>query len=375
MWIHRTEEIACNQSKISSLLSANNAFAESVLPEFLVSLSNTSMKTAQDANFRPREFSILDEDSEDLDTLEPQIFAQPVRPNLKPIRIESNNTKTPIAAIDVSSIKIGDTDRGLLCALRGVIVWRIDGSYVYLRCGPLTFHIGNDSQDIMNKQLGLSSTSPFELSSSLESRIMNRLRNTMERWMQREVCSSNSNSIILFDGSLTAGTPDNPVRYLREILQEARRNSDVVLALSKETRLEIGRERLISLLDEYSFPCLADIDSCVFSQFPSSPVKLMGHVSVVKLASGGFSFRLDIDREVSRERGLDAVSRLAGNDVIHQGYPETLRLAHILSAFTANEVIGVQRFVTRTHGLTICPKLNLRRQLFGPFGTSRDDYL
>jgi len=66
------------------------------------------------------------------------------------------------------------------------------------------------------------------------------------------------------------------------------------------------------------------------------------------------------------------VSKLFGSDLVEQGYPETLRLAHILSTFTANEVIGIQRFISKNYGLRIVSQPNLRRSLFGPFGTGRD---
>jgi hypothetical protein len=95
---------------------------------------------------------------------------------------------------------------------------------------------------------------------------------------------------------------------------------------------------------------------------------LLGNVYAVKLTEGNCSFRLDIDRRLSGEEGIDAVQKLLGNDMILQSYPETLRLAHIYSTFTANEVIGIQRFITNRCGLKIVMRPNVRRILFGPFG-------
>lgn len=84
--------------------------------------------------------------------------------------------------------------------------------------------------------------------------------------------------------------------------------------------------------------------------------------------SNGFAFRLDVDKEFSDEQVVDAVQRLLGNDLVPHGYPETLRLAHIYSTFTANEVIGLQRCVTKEGNMKIVARTNLRRLLFGPFG-------
>ena len=55
--------------------------------------------------------------------------------------------------------------------------------------------------------------------------------------MQTMLAKTVSHGIILFDGSLTAGTMDTPVQRLREILSYARRNQSTVLAFSKATTL------------------------------------------------------------------------------------------------------------------------------------------
>jgi hypothetical protein len=94
----------------------------------------------------------------------------------------------------------------------------------------------------------------------------------------------------------------------------------------------------------------------------------LGDIYIAKLATRGCSFRLDIDRRISHEERVEAAQRLLGNDVLHQGYPETLRLAHILSTFTATEVISIQRYVAQEWGLKIVERPNVRRLLFGPFG-------
>ena len=94
---------------------------------------------------------------------------------------------------------------------------------------------------------------------------------------------------------------------------------------------------------------------------------------MAKLAERGCVFRLDIDRAVSRENGIAAVERLLGNELVYQGYPETLRLAHIYSTFTASDVIGIQRFLVRRYGLRIIARSNMHRTLFGPYGVRIGD--
>jgi hypothetical protein len=95
---------------------------------------------------------------------------------------------------------------------------------------------------------------------------------------------------------------------------------------------------------------------------------LLGEVYVARLNRANFAFRLDIDKETSEERRIDAMQKLVGNDLYSQSYPETLRLSHILCTFTANEVLAIKHFVTRKHGIEIVNRPDMHRLLFGPFG-------
>jgi hypothetical protein len=131
------------------------------------------------------------------------------------------------------------------------------------------------------------------------------------------------------------------------------------------TSLRLSGQRITDLLWKSRPPCLLEIGG-----FPISPysTRFLGNIFVVKLTKGSCSFRVDIDQNFSHEQCIEAICKLLGNDLILQSYPETLRLAHIYSTFTANEVIGIQRFVRQQHGLKIVVRPNVRRILFGPFG-------
>jgi len=58
--------------------------------------------------------------------------------------------------------------------------------------------------------------------------------------------------------------------------------------------------------------------------------------------------------------------------LLKDSYPETLRLAHILSRFSANEVLAMQRYVTKNFGLRITSQTDIRQVLFGPYGGSNN---
>ncbi len=273
---------------------------------------------------------------------------------------------TPVAAVDVSSIKIGETEIGMLCAIRGAIVWKEKSRHKYLRLGPFPFHITEENK---KEIYSLFRHHYFEDTEDTSApRLINmqtRMGNLLERWLQLGISCSAHDSIILWDGSLTAGTADSPVNVISRLLEIARNRFNTVLAFSKTTNLRLLGHRLTDLTEKSKPPCLLQISGF---PVPSGPVFPLGNVYVAKLTHGICSFRLDIDKKVPREGGIEAVQKLLGSDLLIQSYPETLRLAHIFSTFTATEVIGIQRFIAQQYGLKIIARPNVRRLLFGPFG-------
>jgi len=321
------------------------------------------MQQLNGSAFNPREVSLFDMAVDDGSSDATSFFTTDDIEGLKTIPL-SPSAPSKVVAVDVSSLKIGETETGVLVAIRGAVVWRSDKGYEYVRCGPLAFHLGHGMH--AESSLGSVVLGPNQM---FTERAIGRLRNTLERWIQREICDSFGESIILFDGSLTVGTPDNPTAHLTRILRSARERANVVAGFSKSTRLCAFGKRITSLVSEARAPCIFDVDQAVTKQFEAHPVQLAGHVYVAKLVEDGFAFRLDIDRNISQEKCVEAMNRLIASDVVMQGYPETLRLAHIFSTFTANDVIATQRYLAYAYGLRIAPRFNIRKCLFGPFGT------
>ena len=285
---------------------------------------------------------------------------------IKTIPLEPTLDKKPVVAIDVSSIRLGETETGELCAIRGAIVWKEKNRYKYQRIGPFPFHITEQNKKEIYK---LFRNHHFEISEAPRApsitNIQSRMGNLLERWLQLGISCSVYGTIILWDGSMTAGMVDSPVDEMSRLLEIARNRLSIVLAFSKNTTLRFSGHKLTDYAEKAEPPCLLQIND-----FPSSSgsILLLGDVYVAKLTPGVCSFRLDIDRKVPRELGIEAVQSLLGSDLLTQSYPETLRLAHIFSTFTATEVIGIQRFIAQQYGLRIVMRPNVRRLLFGPFG-------
>ena len=277
-------------------------------------------------------------------------------------------TPTPsnrsVSAIDTSTIRLGELEDGSLCALRGAVVTLEGNQYKYTRYGPLLFSLGNPMKVDQIPSLGITSNG----ASNVEI-LLRRVRNSLERWLQLSVSRSLAGGLILIDGSLTAGTPDNPSGEMENLLDVARRSENLVIGISKNTQLRIRDKSITALLELNSEPCLLDVDKRIRSQFPGYPIQFLGRIFVGKLARSGFPFRIDVDRGVAREDCVAGIKQLIGTDIVDQGYPETLRVAHILSTFTASDVLAIQSLATAQFGIQLLPKFALRRSLFGPFGT------
>src|SRR5437762_3311487 len=280
----------------------------------------------------------------------------------------TQETTEPLQQIKSIPEVIGLPETGMIFAIRAVGVWRHRSKILYTRWGPLLFHVPN-SEDV--SQYREDESRAFGGLSLKTLRVLTRLRNHVERWTQEVLSESLHGGILLIDGSLTAGTPDNPAARVNKILATARQNNSIVIGISKATQLTVGGRNILGLTNDKDTPHQIDISSLVESEYPPYPVRFLGRVYVAKLSSDGFLFRTDIDRESSQEEAQQALERLAGTDVIFHGYPETLRIAHIFSTFTANEILAVQRFVASNHHITLQSRPSLRRSLFGPFGTSR----
>lgn len=291
------------------------------------------------------------------------------KPNLEGIvLVEAVPTERPVVAIDTSTIKLGELENGVLCALRGAVVILDSKRYRYFRYGPFLFSL-DYSGPIASKSLANLGLPPFHGEPNVDS-LLKRVRNILERWLQFNLSSSVKDAFVLIDGSLTAGTPDNSSRELEHIMEVARRSGSSMIAISKKTKLRIGNQALTDLLEHELKACLLDVDSEVTEQFPPYPVRFLGRVFVGKLAKNGFPFRIDIDREFTADDAVREFSQLAGTDIVDQGYPETLRMAHVLCTFTATDVLAMQALAEGKFGLQMMPRLALRHSLFGPFGTS-----
>ncbi|MBS7640174.1 MAG: DNA double-strand break repair nuclease NurA [Candidatus Bathyarchaeia archaeon] len=337
------------------------------LSERFVELSLTSMSEIRDECFQPW----IDIESENIEKIEEQENIIEVNGDLQFLSVVSLRPipdGTPVIAIDASCIKVGETKSGIICAVRSAVVWNECGKYRCLRIGPFPFHITRENRKRILDFIGQFSPIIFGSNATFLIEVQSQLCNAMERWVQMAVSRSASNSIILFDGSLSTRISSSNANFLEDILRGARSNSNAVISFSKISTIKFLGKRITELIARQREPCLLEISENMLS-LSSRAMRLLGKIYVGKLCGRGYAFRIDIDRALPREMQIISLQRVLGNDLVFQGYPETLRLAHIFSTFTASDIIGIQRFLTKKYGLKIVNWPNFRRVLFGPFGT------
>lgn len=293
---------------------------------------------------------------------------QTLKLKLEPIFLHPIHKGTIVAATDTSTMKIAETNAGIVIAVRGANIWKQNDSYRYTRIGPFIFHITEENRrevyNSLEKSYFNSTREPIHQNAPNLAQMPLRIASLLERWLQAMLTKTVSNGVILFDGSLISGTADTPIRRMSEILSRGRERGNTVLAFSKMTTLRVNGCLITDLALDYRPPYLLETVGLKLK----APMLPLGEVYVAKLGKSNWAFRLDVDREVPSEQRIEAVGKLLGNDLVSQGYPETLRLAHILCTFTANEVLAMQHFITRNCGLKMINRPDMHRLLFGPFG-------
>jgi len=346
---------------------------DTTLPQRFLELSLRSIKQIHNGSaalYQPYE-TLTEEEVASTDEVTPTFTGQTtLKQHL--IQLKPQPSPHPVIAIDVSSIKIGETNAGILLALRAATVWKQTGTgYRYLRFGPFPFHITEENKQEIYHLFNQYSREAHEISNTHSNtpsliNMQTRMTTLLERWLQTQIAAQSVNSLILLDGSLTAGTSDTPTTILLQLLDTARNHHNTILAITKVTRLRLNGHTLTDLINKSKPPCLLQTDGYPTTAY--NHIRFLGAIYVAKLSPSPYAFRLDIDNKIPSQQAVESVEHLIANDLVLDGYPETLRLAHIYSTFTANEVIGIQRFLAQTHGIKTIQRPNVRRLLFGPFG-------
>ena len=169
------------------------------LPQPFIELSLNSLKNIKNSYMQPNQTPLKTEHIADQTSI--MTIQQPTTINT--ISLQPTHEEKPVVAVDVSSIRLGETETGELCAIRGAIVWKQKTRYNYQRIGPFPFHLTEQNKNEIHK---LFRNNHFEFSETPSIiNMQTRMGNLLERWLQLSISCSAYDTIILWDGSMTAG--------------------------------------------------------------------------------------------------------------------------------------------------------------------------
>jgi hypothetical protein len=270
----------------------------------------------------------------------------------------------PISSVDSSVIVLGEVDDGFILSGKVSVVSRSKEKRNLLVFGPSIFYIGESNHQELNSLLQ-QKVPPRLLSHdpAMASRVVRLL---MERAAALDQACKMEFGILALDGSLRVSGFEPSRTSLMRIEEECDERGICLVGVTKNTKLRPLR-RLQSLLFRSEHPSFLEVTDIVRSITPG----VLGSSVLARLSSDGVALRIDIKSKVW-ELG-QTVSNLMASDILCNGYPDTLRAAHILSIFSPGEEESAKGRLVRTEGTFLSQSFNVRRTLLGSmqFGGGR----
>lgn len=269
----------------------------------------------------------------------------------------------PVVSIDASSRILGDLDGGVVGAIRASLVIREDGCVRVERYGPyLCACTSTNSARIYSKLRNVIIGATNPVSAPHYSRMPDRLRGFLEKLLLKKAVLEFKDAIILYDGSMRIATYDTPSSFFRHVCRHAISRGNDLVAVSKQTGLTMrpdGRS-ILSALQGVNSPSCAAVKPLIMQD----GWRYYGDIYVCRFVAGGEVFRVDLPAEC-RDRHRAVLSEVGGLTGPF-GYPEDLRIAHVMSIFLPTETIALQSAAAARYGMHL--KEDLRNKILGPLG-------
>lgn len=338
--------------------------------------------------YRPIESEEIVDDSIDEDPLQDQIQEDvgylPTDENASPeIQDFVVSNGGPVVAIDCGIVRLGETENGLVIALRASSV--IDdgtSSRVKLyRTGPIYLHNRYKLQILhqMGRHLGkpdffveLDQSNPNSIRpEKVKLGVANdahqygdRFRNWFERLVQKIASESVENGTILFDGALTLRTRDTPSIFLERLAQAASNKGNALVAISKQSRLQIQGKPIRFWLNDFpNRVCYRRMSALMMRE---EGERVLGNLYAARFSVLGPTFRMDV-KPMSGQSDDEAINQFFSSVLMRGGYPDILVRAHAYSYFTSPDVMQLQAQAGAKYSLTPQGDIELTG-IFGPFG-------
>jgi hypothetical protein len=299
----------------------------------------------------------------------------PSQPTLeKEKSFQKNEQVVDLVAVDAGSLQIGSTENGVVIALKGAVVSHHGESYSLHKMGPKLMHISRENLTVVLEGIGqgLGRQDMFVKTSENGEKtikggligfkqVQDRVRNYVERKLQRFALSIIKGGIVLFDGILAAREWDTPPKFLEDTRELAFNEGNSLVGIAKRSDLEVDGVNILYLLKKTQEPCYREIkDPDWEALYPPS----FGTIFVARFGPGGFAFRTDVCPFIVPAEEI--LNRLYQNARICLGYPYLLKLAHIHSVFTKPEVVQLQVLAAKNYGLKMQKTQDIS-VIFAPF--------
>lgn len=290
----------------------------------------------------------------------------------------------PVAAVDCGIIRLGETESGIIIALRASIV--IDDDFEtrvqLFRTGPLFLHNAFKPQILyqMGKHLGKpdffvelnssdpSNPRPVKVKSGIAAdthKYGDRFRNWFERLVQKVAVASIDNGIVLFDGALTLRTLDTPQQYMKDLAKLAGEHGNAIVAISKQSLLQVGgRSIRFWLTDAPDCICYRYLGGIMAQE--GAEERSLGNIYAARFSVLGPTLRMDV-KHIQGQSDDEAIGQFFSSVQMRSGYPDILVRAHTHSYFTAPDVIQLQAQAGAKYKLVPQNEVELTG-IFGPFG-------
>jgi hypothetical protein len=289
----------------------------------------------------------------------------------------------PIVAIDCGIARLGETENGLVIALRAAIIKIQNGqSEISLfRTGPMYLHNLHKLELLyqMGRHLGKldhfvevdetdpANPRPRRVKSGVahdSQKYADRFRNWFERLTQRIAATKIENGTVLLDGALTLRTIDTPDIFLENLATSCSQRGNALIAVSKQSLLQVqGRPLRFWLDDAPNRPCYRCLTPLMRRE---ESERVLGNAYAARFSALGPTFRMDV-MAVDGQTDGEAINRFFSSAMMRGGYPDILVRAHTHSYFTSPDVIQLQAQAGARYRLVPRGEVDLSG-IFGPFG-------
>ena len=299
----------------------------------------------------------------------------------------------PMAAVDAGVMRLGESEDGIVIALRGAIIVQDGARSVTgrVRSGPIFLAWQHEAELLLLLGQWLGDPGYYVTAERSEGDgyragrlkdgvggrkyLADRFRAGLERYCQRLAAASVKDGTLLLDGSLTLRSRDTPDVFLHQIAHVAGSAGNNVVGVSKKSELVVGGRAVPFWLDDKPrvachralTPILRWEDSKAPSGRGGRADRVMGNVYAARLSALGPTLRMDVKAAPGVEDEA-AINRFYGSAAIYCGYPSLLARAHEACYVSSVDFLALQAQATREFGLRPRRKAASLTGAFAPFG-------